>query len=488
MDSKASFCKDPANKALKEAVVVCHQEFRADFARKMHSHQLPAPLTELFLSYYDEVAAQTTGRIPEASITPASAADFLHLDALVDHAAAGSRLLDKVVCIRLNGGLGTSMGMTHAKSLLPARHDATFLDIIFRQAESLRKTTGGASPLLFMNSFATHDDTMNALMEMASPEAMPRAFIQHRFPKVSRPDLRPVTHTPNPAAEWNPPGHGDIYTALVLSGTLDALIAEGKRWALVANADNLGASLDPSIVGFMAAKDIPFLMECAVRTPADSKGGHLACNSHGQLILRELAQCPNDELPLFQDITRHGLFNTNNIWLDLEAIRERVKRHGLLRLPLILNPKRIDPRDPQSAKVWQIETAMGAAISLFSGATAIVVPRRRFLPVKRCNDLLLLWSDCFSLEADGCLKLCITEGASLPRIRLDPTHYGTWDRLMTHFPHGAPSLRNCTALRVEGNVLFGRHVTATGEVLIQNNGQRQAVVPDGTVLQGTIIL
>lgn len=461
---------------------------RESFSRLMLEERLPGELIDLFLGYHGEIEASHTGLIGENDILPAKVEDFTHLDSLTRYAPEGRKLMHRAVCIRLNGGLGTSMGMTHAKSLLPARHDRSFLDIIHGQAEHQRKAHGGASPLLFMNSYATHADTLRALESMAAPEHMPRCFLQHRFPKVDRATLLPVRSHEADDMAWNPPGHGDIYAALVLSGMLDALLSEGRRWALVANADNLGASLDPAILGYMAAHRIPFLMECARRTPADSKGGHLARTPEGGLVLREVAQCPADDMAHFQDIHRYGLFNTNNIWLDLAALRDRVERYGLLRLPLILNPKTLDPRDPESTPVWQVETAMGAAIALFPGATAIVTPRRRFLPVKRCNDLLLLWSDCFSLGEDFHLNRRVAHDSPLPRIDLDPKHYGTWDRLMQRFPHGAPAMRSCTAMQVRGDVRFGDDVALDGEVRIRNSAKAQAVIPDGTRLSGEVHL
>src|SRR5438105_1204399 len=81
---------------------------------------------------------------------------------------------------------------------------------------------------------------------------------------------------PESELEWCPPGHGDIYTALVTSGMLDALLDAGYEHAFVSNSDNLGAVLDPRILAWFAAERIPFLMEVADRTEADRKGGHIA--------------------------------------------------------------------------------------------------------------------------------------------------------------------------------------------------------------------
>ncbi len=348
------------------------------FAAKMSRAGMPSPLVALFASYLEELACGSTGLIPESDILPVGRDDLPLLDDLAPYAATGRARLREAACIKLNGGLGTSMGMTHAKSLLPAKNGATFLELIVRQAEHLRRAHGGPSPLLFMNSFSTHQDTLRALDVLGLQHTgRPGAFLQHRFPKVSRATLLPVEYPENPELEWNPPGHGDIYAALALSGHLDRLLESGRRYALISNADNLGATLDPAILGYLMEEDIPFLMECAPRTPADRKGGHLARSRDGGLALRELAQCPDEDLPRFQDIVRYGLFNTNNIWLDLRALRRHIDGHGLLRLPMIRNPKTVNPRDPHSEKVWQVETAMGAAISLFPKARAAGTRRPR---------------------------------------------------------------------------------------------------------------
>ncbi|WP_223290350.1 UTP--glucose-1-phosphate uridylyltransferase [Nitratidesulfovibrio sp. SRB-5] len=459
------------------------------FATKMARAGLPSPLVALFASYLEELACGSTGLIPESDILPVGRDDLPLLEDLAPYAATGRARLREAACIKLNGGLGTSMGMTHAKSLLPAKDGATFLELIVRQAEHQRRTHGGPSPLLFMNSFSTHQDTLRALDVLGLQHAgRPGTFLQHRFPKVSRATLLPVEYPENPDLEWNPPGHGDLYAALALSGHLARLLESGRRYALISNADNLGATLDPAILGYLMEEDIPFLMECAPRTPSDRKGGHLARSRHGGLVLRELAQCPDGDLPRFQDIVRYGLFNTNNIWLDLRALRQHIDEHGLLRLPMIRNPKTVNPRDPDSEKVWQVETAMGAAISLFPGARAIVTRRERFLPVKKCSDLLVLWSDRTLLEPGGQVRpnpACSTPGVL---VELDGAHYGTWDRLMARFPHGAPSLLHCDALAVHGDVLFGGNVTARGRVVVRNPSCMQAVIPHGTVLEGDVHL
>ena len=127
-------------------------------------------------------------------------------------------------------------------------------------------------------------------------------------------------------------------------------------------------------------------MEVADRTAADRKGGHLAQRlSDGRLVLRESAQCPDADMDAFQDIERHRYFNTNNLWIHLPSLRECLAEHdGVMGLPMIRNSKTLDPRDASSPKVYQLETAMGAAIAAFESAGALRVPRS---PVRAGQDV-----------------------------------------------------------------------------------------------------
>lgn len=231
-----------------------------------------------------------------------------------------------------------------------------------------------------------------------------------------------------------PSRHGDLYTALVTSGVLERLLAGGFRWAFVSNADNLGATIDPVILGHVVASGAPLVMEVADRTAADRKGGHLARRRDGRLILREVAQCPPADEEAFQDIARHRYFNTNTLWLDLPALDAVLRRDGIMRLPMIRNRKTLDPRDPASPAVYQLETAMGAAIETFAGAGALRVPRARFAPIKHTSDLLNVRSDNFLLTEDH--RVVPNPQRALPPavIDLDPAYYRFVDDLERRFP------------------------------------------------------
>ena len=447
------------------------------FIEKMTEEGLPDVVVETFSHYYKQVVAGETGMIPSRDITPLAETDVAVFDALSAYADAGRSLLAQSVMIVLNGGLGTSMGLTGPKSLLSVKDGRSFLALTLLQAQ-----TQGAR-LVFMNSFSTHDDTQAAVARL-NPPVSPQYFLQHKFPKILQADLSPARWPAAPDLEWNPPGHGDIFTALHTSGMLDSLVGDGIRYAFISNSDNLGATLAPSLLGYFAENKLPFMMEAARRTPADLKGGHLARHRNGRLILREIAQCPDDEISAFQDIDRYRFFNTNSLWVDLEVLQDRIGRERILPLPIILNPKTLDPRNSESPKVYQVETAMGAAIALFEGAAVVEVPPTRFFPVKKCTDLLAVRSDCFQLTPEG--KLTSNPERTLGRIqiRLDPAYFGKIDAFERRFPDGVPSLKACESLEIKGDVRFEKGVICKGNVRIVHEGPGQAVISEGTVLTG----
>ncbi len=400
--------------------------------------------------------------IPEGDIQPAEGvADWEELVAATP--AAGADLLAQAVLIKLNGGLGTSMGLQKAKSLLEIKPGVTFLDLIVRQVQSLRAVAGYPVNLLLMNSFSTAEDTMAHLSRyedggFADPDKV--QMLQNRVPKLRTDTLEPVSYPANPELEWCPPGHGDIYPALVGSGWLDKLLAAGVKYAFVSNSDNLGAQMDTRFLRWFAESGAPFVMEVTRRTEADKKGGHLATRAvDGQPILREIAQCPDTDLPEFQNIDKHRFFNTNNLWIRLDSLRDSLMANGgVLPLPVICNTKTVDPRDGESTKVYQLETAMGAAIQCFPGARAVNVPRSRFFPVKTSSDLLLLRSDAVEINEAGLMSLAPECAGVAPIVQLDSKLYKLVDSLDSL---GVPSLKNVKKL-----VVSRAHTFAPGEPLV----------------------
>jgi UTP--glucose-1-phosphate uridylyltransferase len=451
---------------------------------KMAAEGVDPVAIEVFAHYYRLVESGETGMVPESSIEPLdmqALADVDVPDGVAREALAGTAV------IKLNGGLGTSMGMDRAKSLLEVRDGLSFLDIIARQVLALRKEYDAALPLIFMNSFRTSDDTLAVLERYpdlaptgSTTDALPLDFLQNKEPKLRADDLTPVEWPADPSLEWCPPGHGDIYTALRGTGLLDRLIAAGFERVFVSNSDNLGAVPDPRVAGWFAASGAPFAIEAVRRTASDRKGGHFATRrSDGRIVLRETAQTLDEDKAALGDLDRHRFCSTNNLWFDLAAMKAELdRRDGILGLAMIKNTKNVDPADPDSPQVIQIETAMGAAIEVFDGATTIEVSRDRFVPVKTTNDLLVLRSDCYELTDDYVLDLV---SDAVPFVDLDPRHYKLVAEFDARFAEGVPSLRDARQLVVNGDWWFGPGVTVVGDAVLDDPGTTSRVQPGATL-------
>lgn len=446
----------------------------------MEHANLHPVVIDTFSHYYKKIISGATGLISDIDIRPVTSDNIEDAGHIQKYVEAGRHASSNAVMIKLNGGLGTSMGLTRAKSLLKVKNEKTFLEIILKQAEKRHVK------LALMNSFSTHEDTLEVLSKI-KPSDSPLLFLQNRFPKILQKNFAPADWPTNPDLEWNPPGHGDIYSAVYTSGILNKLLDKGIVYAFISNSDNLGATLDESLLGYFVEKGFPFMMEVAPRTPSDVKGGHIARHKDGRLILRESAQCPENELSAFRDIKRYGFFNTNNIWINLKVLHKLIQKSGAVKLPIIRNPKTLDPRDENSPKVFQIETAMGAAISLFEGAAVIKVPASRFLPVKKCNDLLSIRSDRFIFSTENNLISNPNTGTKTIQVDLDPKYYGKIDLFNERFSRSVPSLTNCESLTVKGDVRFESNVVIRGKIVITNKGKTQGVIKEGTVVEKDIV-
>jgi UTP--glucose-1-phosphate uridylyltransferase len=447
------------------------------FLEKMEKENLPKIVLENFEYYYNLLLKGETGLLPESSINAVNKlTHFNELDKQYNF--LGEKVLHKAILLKLNGGLGTSMGLSEAKSLLKVKNGYTFLDIIANQAIYSKV------PLVLMDSFNTHEKSIQLLQKYDELKSeIPFDFLQHKIPKIGTETYKPVEFAHNSHLEWCPPGHGEIYTALITSGMLNTFLENGFEYAFISNADNLGAVIDLKILGYFQKNNFPFLMEVADRTEADKKGGHLAEFPNGQLVLREAAQCPKEDEEEFQNINKHKFFNTNNIWINLKSLKSIMEENkNILGLPMIVNKKNVDPKNHNSEGVFQLETAMGSAISIFKGASALVVPRTRFAPVKTTNDLLAVRSDNYILTEEFSI---ITN----PKRKLNPLvvkldhHYKHVDDLDKRFPHDI-SLADCEKFTVKGNYLFGKNVKVKGNVVLDNKTEHQIKIEDNSILEG----
>lgn len=454
------------------------RDFLQKFIKKMEAEGQPLPVIDIFSKYYNQMGSGEKGLIYEKDIQPLTRDEIPYVDRLECFKEKGEKLLNQTAMIKLNGGLGTSMGLKIPKSLLKVFKGKRFLDIILKQAASLNVD------LVFMNSFNTHDECTQVL-ESVPAEDRPLCFMQHKFPKILQRDLSPATWPENPTLEWNPAGHGDIYMSLVVSGMLDELLNRGIKYAFISNSDNLGATIDPTLLGYFSAMRLAFMVEVAERTDIDQKGGHLAKSATGKWVLREIAQCPAEDMNAFTDIRRHQNFNTNNIWIQLEYLKEMATPETLARLPFITNPKHLDPLDDSTPPVYQIEMAMGHAISLFDNVGAVKVPRNRFFPVKKTSDMMILRSDLMQMLQDGRLESRSANERPFPVIKLDPQFYKNMDDFNDRM-RKIPSLHSCSSLEIKGDIRFESEVVLQGDVSISNISASQAVIREGMRLSGKV--
>jgi UTP--glucose-1-phosphate uridylyltransferase len=395
--------------------------------------------------------------------------------------------LSKLVVIKLNGGLGTSMGCQGPKSTITVRDDLTFLDLIIRQLETINLAYDTNVPLVLMNSFNTDEETGKVIMKYGHIKVKIYTFNQSRYPRVDKDSLLPIAKSSALKSDleaWYPPGHGDIYESLHNSGLLNMFIDEGKEYMFVSNSDNLGATVDLNILNFLCnppndKKSPEFLMEVTDKTRADVKGGTLI-NYEGKLRLLEIAQVPKDHVDEFKSISKFKIFNTNNLWVNLKAV-QRVLEDETLHMEIIVNPKVLDT----GINVIQLETASGAAIKSFNGALGINVPRSRFLPVKTTSDLVLIMSNLF-IQKKGLLEMnTLRSFNAVPLIKLG-SGFTKVNECLKRFG----SIPNCIELdhlTVSGDVTFGKGVILRGTVIIIANHGDRIDIPSGSILENKIV-
>ena len=417
--------------------------------------------------------------MPEADIEPMRGVPTL--DSLESTDEERVAALGRTAVVKVNGGLGTSMGLSGPKSVLEVREGLTFLDVIARQVLALRERHGVQIPLLLMNSFRTGRRLSRCWRPMPSCRStgLPLDFVQSAEPKLRADDLAPVSWADNPDLEWCPPGHGDIYVSLVASGMLDTLRDKGIRYAFLSNSDNLGATCDPAIPAWMARESIPSCPRCAsgpsttarvATSPCAAAMAGWCCGSpRWWPRARTSTSRTPAGTPCSTPTTCGSTSTSSRQVLD--------SRDGVMGLPIIVNHKTVDPSRKDSTPVIQIESAMGTAIEVFDGSRAVHVPRSRFRPVKTTNELLLLRSDLYGF-GDGFQIAAQTEGPTPHRPRRPLQAHR---RLRRAVPRGAPSLRECTSLRVHGDVTFGGDIRCVGDVVVE--ADEPQTIPDGTNLQ-----
>ncbi|XP_037545930.1 UTP--glucose-1-phosphate uridylyltransferase isoform X1 [Nematolebias whitei] len=395
--------------------------------------------------------------------------------------------LNKLAVVKLNGGLGTSMGCKGPKSLISVRNENTFLDLTVQQIEHLNKKFNTDVPLVLMNSFNTDEDTKKIMQKYTHHRVKIHTFNQSRFPRINKESLLPVATSMGMSGEneeaWYPPGHGDIYASFYNSGLLDKLLSEGREYIFVSNIDNLGATVDLFILHHLmsqpADRRCEFIMEVTDKTRADVKGGTLI-QYEDHLRLLEIAQVPKAHVDEFKSVTKFKIFNTNNLWISLPAIK-RLQEQNCMDMEIIVNPKTLDG----GLNVIQLETAVGAAIKSFKNAMGVNVPRSRFLPVKTSSDLLLVMSNLYSLDAGSLTMSKKREFPTTPHVKLGSSFTKVQDFLRRF--ENIPDMLELDHLTVSGDVTFGKNVSLKGTVIIIANHGDRIDIPAGAMLENKIV-
>lgn len=417
----------------------------------------------------------------------------LPVEAVKDYASLGEPpsntvkdMLNKLVVVKLNGGLGTSMGCSGPKSTIPVRNDLTFLDLTVQQIEHLNNTYDCDVPLVLMNSFNTEEDTQKVLRKYKGFRIKIHTFTQSKYPRINKESYMPIAYSldeDDPEA-WYPPGHGNFYETFYKSGLCEIFINEGRQYCFVSNIDNLGATVDINILNSLInpfkQPSPEFVMEVTDKTNADVKGGTLI-QYEGKLCLLEIAQVPKDHVDEFKSVKKFKIFNTNNLWIKLESVARLVKSEGL-EMEIIVNPKHLDT----GVDVIQLETAAGAAMKDFNGAIGINVPRSRFLPVKKTSDLLLVKSNLYTMQNGTLVMSPLRAFPTVPLVKLGDNHFAKVREFLRRFA-SIPDMLELDHLTVSGDVTFGKDVSLKGTVIIIANHGDRIDIPPGSILENKIV-
>lgn len=413
---------------------------------------------------------------------------------IVDYAEAGApsseqipELLNRLAVLKLNGGLGTSMGCAGPKSAIEVKDHLNFIDLSVRQIEHLNTAYGTTVPIILMNSFNTKKQTE----KLISKHQHVWSFEQSMFPRIYADTLLPVlsdrAYLGSGEADfetthegWYPPGHGDVFESLQDSGMLDKLLSMGKDYLFISNIDNLKSTVDLSILNYLQSQEIDFLMEVTKKTRADVKGGTLI-DYEGTLRLLEIAQVPEYHKTDFTSIRQFKIFNTNSVWVNLNSVKALLQKK-VMELEVIENKKKLSSGE----EVLQLETALGASIRYFNNSKGMVVPRERFLPVKTCSDLFLIQSSLFNIQHGTLVMNGRRAVEATPIIRLVGSRFKTIENFQKRIK-GAINIDELDHLTISGDVSLGKNITLKGNVIIVAEEGQSITIPDGTILDNKIV-
>jgi len=338
-----------------------------------------------------------------------------------------------------------------------------------------------------MNSAHTHNLVLKLLDSYQNTSVKIYTFLQSCYPRLdtvtwSVAAKKPVTE--GGTENWYPPGSGDVFESFHKSGLLEQFIKQGKEYVFISNVENLGAIVGRDnyrVLNEVKSTRMDFFLEVTERKANDFRGGILV---HDQTANKpyvvQMSQIPKNKRFIFSPKV-FTYWNTNNIWVNMEALAELIKKTGL-HLPVSKNIKN---------EFIQFETYAGSAIKDFKKSAALVVPRTRYREVKTTANLFCLQSShLFTLSEGSFLTPNVTRASQgfeeLPIVRFDTEHFGSIDDYKKRFPY-IPNISELEHLNVAGDVTFGFNVKLLGTVIIVAEDGKSIRIPDGAVLENCVV-
>ncbi|XP_054815270.1 UTP--glucose-1-phosphate uridylyltransferase-like isoform X2 [Prosopis cineraria] len=373
------------------------------------------------------------------------------------------KLLDKLVVVKLNAGLGTKMmGLDIPKSTVNVSDGLTFLDLIINQIETLNSKYECGVPLVLLNTSDIHDNTLKILEKYSTSSINIQAFKQDQGSEV----ILSGDHLGK--GEVCPFENGGAFLSLAESGTLDLLLTQGKEYILVINSDNVATVIDPSILNYLLNNKI----DCCIEVTQ----GH-SSDFHSQLRnfkLQEIARNPDKQMK-----DQFKLIDTTNMWVNLRAIKRLVDTDKLK-----YNNQSVSKENDIDQSLLQ-KTAAGSTIQFFERAIGVSVPESRYLPLNTTTDLLLIQSDLYTSK-EGVLTRNPNRADPIdPEIHLGPEFEKVGD-FQSRFK-SIPSIVGLDSLTVTGDVWFGDNITLKGVVTIAAKPGMKLEIPEGVVIENKVI-
>ena len=339
----------------------------------LERYEFDADSFEALRAWLADGSLAVRGNVVQGVVEPPLPCDLTRLPAPGDQGfdeavEAGAEALraGAIAMVVLAGGMATRFG-GGVKAVAEAVDGRSFLDVKVGEARRLADALDAEIPVALMTSFAT-DAVVRAHVGERGLE-QPLWFCQTAAPRL-RPDGSLFLDADRKASLYGP-GHGDLLATIRTSGILAELVRRGVHSVAVSNVDNLGARVDPAIVGMHLLAGTPLTVE-VVAKGNDTGGAPARVDGRPQLL--EAMRFPPDF-----DQDRIPVFNTNTSLITVEALANPVD------LTWLVAEKRVDGQ--AAIQFERLYHELSAHVS----TTFLVVPRQgargRFLPVKEPADL-----------------------------------------------------------------------------------------------------